>query len=103
LPERRGARRVTAPLPELHTQSVTWQRRPVELLDVSATGAKISIDPHPPPHAGELLVVEVRAFGLVAHLAGKVRWVRAGECGIAFDETLMTASARRLLDRVLGQ
>jgi hypothetical protein len=102
-PDRRQTPRLTSPLPDTETRSVTWNGEPVRLLDVSWTGARVETRPRRPPRAGATLVVEVRAFGLIAQLVGRVRWMREGECGIAFEPTLMTRSSTVLLDRLLGE
>jgi hypothetical protein len=52
------------------------------LVDISATGARLGGEDL--PSVGELLEIsvgKVRGFALV-------RWVRAGECGVAFDGQL---------------
>lgn len=100
-PERRRSRRRSTPMPLLETRSVTWNRAPVTLVDLSWTGARVA-SAQALPHAGDIVAISVRAFNVTAQLAGRVRWVRGREFGLAFDETLMTRTSPRLLERLLG-
>lgn len=101
-PERRRARRKSTPLPELYTRSVMWNRKPATLVDMSWSGARVETA-EPLPHAGAIAAIVVRAFGLTAQLAGRVRWARNHQFGVAFDDTLMTRSSSTLLARALGE
>ena len=94
--ERRRAPRAQLPAGKL-TEARVHNGNPAELLDISWTGARVSVPSSQAPHAGELVVLDVRAFGVAAQLAGRVRWARRRECGLEFDWTLMTKSANKLL------
>ena len=77
---RRAAARSASPLIAVFT--TLQQTHTAELVDISATGARLRGD-HLPETADELLlsIDKVRAFGTVV-------WSDAGECGIAFDSPL---------------
>ena len=89
---RRSASREQLPLPAV--VSTINERHGVELVDLSATGARLR-GPDLPP-AGEALWVKIDTlsrFGLVA-------WSDADECGIAFDVPVRGHELARLRNEV---
>lgn len=62
----------------------------VDLLNVSETGARLRGSGFPPVHQGILIKAQgVEAFGTVV-------WLRAGMCGVHFDEPLSKLAVHNL-------
>ena len=89
---RRAAVREPAPLIAVFT-TVT-RSHAATLVDISATGARLRGDDLPARgDLVELSIGNVRAFGII-------KWVRAGQCGVAFDGPLAAADVELLRDQV---
>ena len=89
---RRAAARSASPLIAVFT--TLQQSHTAELVDISATGARLRGE-HLPEAADELLlsIDKVRAFGTVV-------WSDADECGVEFDCPLSPADEQLLSERV---
>jgi len=77
---RRAASRVRLRIPA--TIILLSGKYACQLDDLSQTGARLTIDPPPPPHASGVLVIN----GLEAF--GEVVWSSMGRAGMAFDEPM---------------
>jgi len=77
---RRADDRITAPLMAVLTTRA--KRHVAELVDISATGARLRGNDLP-PHGDEVILAvdRVRVFSIVC-------WHDAGDCGLQFDEPL---------------
>ena len=89
---RRSASREVLPLPAV--VSTIDENRTVELVDLSATGARLRAERLPP--AGESLWVKIDTLGRFA----LVVWTDEDECGIEFDVPIHGHEVRRLRQEV---
>ena len=89
---RRGQSREFTPLTAVFTTAD--RSNSAELIDFSATGARLRGDDLPEP--GDELRLSIDSL----QLFGVAAWVRADECGIAFDHTLGPDEVKSVRERI---